>query len=112
MKKIILFLFCAFFICSALLAQERQQNQITVPTPESPTVSIDVAYALGQQSVQLTTISGRLEKLEDKLEDFHEDIVRMNTVGLFLVLLMTAIVGPIIVEWVRQRLSRRNAHGR
>jgi hypothetical protein len=82
-----------------------QENKPVKLPPSPPTIPSDVMFALGQQSGQLTGISGRLEKIESKIEDVQRDVTRINTVGGLAALLLTVVLGPLIVYQVRKKLD-------
>jgi len=80
-------------------------STVTLP-PSPPTIPSDVIYALGQQGGLLTSIAGRLDKIEIKLEDIQRDVTRINTIGAIAGLLFTVVLGPIAVYKIRQKLDR------
>lgn len=84
--------------------------QPAVKFPLAPsTIPADVMYTLGQQASLLTTISGRVDKVETKIDDLRTDVTRINTFGGIAVLLVTVIVGPIVVYRVQHRLGGKPA---
>jgi hypothetical protein len=87
----------------------KTQSPITMPTPSTATIPQDAMYALGQQSGQLTAISGRLVKIEDKLDSCREDITRIDTIGVIVVLFVTVFWGPIAVERWKHVFSKSHA---
>ena len=78
--------------------QDSQTSAQKLSVPTAPTIPPDAMYALGQQSGQLTSISGRLGKIEDKLDGCSQDITRINTIGGLVLLFVTIFWGPIAVE--------------
>ena len=89
--------------------ENKPPSPINILTPTTPTISNDTMYALGQQSSQLTSISGRLEKIETKLDSCRDDITRINTIGAIAVLLFTAYWAPIAVERWKHALRKSGA---
>lgn len=99
----------ALILPLAAVASAQEKPGVRLPTPPS-TIPSDVMFALGQQSGQLTGISGRLEKIEGKIEDVQRDVTRINTVGAIAVLLLTVLIGPLVVKnWRGRKLDRQNA---
>jgi hypothetical protein len=80
------------------------QSGVQLP-PAQPTIPPDVMYALGQQGGLLNSISGRLEKIEGKIEGIQTDVTRMNTVGLVGGILLTALILPIVVYRLQRRFG-------
>jgi hypothetical protein len=81
-------------------------TKITIPTPASPTIPNDAMFALGAQSGQLNSISGRMEKIETKLDGLQNDMTRINTIGGLLLIVVTAILAPIAVYRIQKRMEK------
>ncbi len=84
--------------CQMALAQ----SEVKLP-PVPSTIPPEVMYTLGQQAGLLSSISERLSKAEVKIDDLQRDTTRINTLGLILSAVLTAVAFPIVKDWIQQK---------
>ena len=106
MKKCVIVL---VFVYATLLASGQNkptQSTVTFPTATAPTIPSDAMFALGQQSIQLQSISGRLDKMEPDISSLKHDVDRLLIV--YEVMVYSAgLIFSIVASYVIVRLIRK-----
>jgi hypothetical protein len=106
MKKYVIVLVLVY---AALLASGQNkpiQSAVTFPTATAPTIPSDAMFALGQQSIQLQSISGRLDKMEPDISSLKHDVDRLLIV--YEVMVYSAgLIFSIVASYVIVRLIRK-----
>jgi hypothetical protein len=82
------------------------QNPVTFPTTTAPTIPSDAMFALGQQSIQLQSISIRLDKMEPDISSLKHDVDKLLIVY-DVVVYSTGLIFSIVASYVIVRVIRR-----
>jgi len=81
-------------------------NTVTFPTSSAPTIPNDAMFALGQQSVQLQSIAGRLDKMEPDISSLKHDVDKILVVY-DMVLFSVGAIFTIVASYVVVRLIKK-----
>jgi hypothetical protein len=81
-------------------------THVTLPGPSTPTVPADTMFALGQQSIQLQTISAKLDKMEPDVAQERRDVDRLlfvyNMFAYGLVLIISIVASYVLVRLIKK----------